>query len=281
MTIRLRGVKSLSGPSDPLYVIDGVIVSNSTANVSQTALGNQVGEAALGNNRLVDINPADIETLNVINGAAAAAQYGSRASNGVVLITTKKGKSGAPRISFSTSVTMNELRKKVPISTYGKQFGFSALRLHPIGGLTNAQLPTYVPQPGETFTAVTRDGVVTNLRTNLVDVTRYDYQDQIFQKGYGTDNNLSINGGNDKTQYFTSISYSRNEGIVKGTDFTRYNIRARIEQRLADWAKMSVGLSYANSFSNEKANGNVFYSPINSINITNNIYYERTQLDTC
>lgn len=278
MTIRLRGVKSIIGASDPLYVIDGVIVSNSTANVSQTALGNQVGEAAVGNNRLVDINPADIETLNVINGAAAAAQYGSRASNGVVLITTKKGKSGAPRISFSTSVTMNELRKKVPISTYGKQFGFSALRLHTIGGLTNAQLPTYIPQPGETFTAVTREGVVTNLRSNLVDVTRYDYQDQIFQKGYGADNNLSINGGNDKTQYFTSVSYSRNEGIIKGTDFTRYNIRARLEQRLADWAKLSVGLSYANSFSNEKANGNVFYSPINSINITNNIY-DITQRD--
>lgn len=278
MTIRLRGVKSLSGPSDPLYVIDGVIVSNSTANVSQTALGNQVGEASVGNNRLVDINPQDIESINVVNGAAAAAQYGSRASNGVVLITTKKGKSGAPRITFSTSVTMNELRKKVPISTYGKQFGFSALRLHTIGGLSNAQLATYVPQPGETFAPVTRDGVVTNLRTNLVDVTRYDYQDQIFQKGYGTDNNLSINGGNDKTQYFTSISYSRNEGIIRGTDFTRYNIRTRIEQRLADWAKMSVGLSYSNSFSNEKANGNVFYSPINSVNITNNIY-DITQRD--
>ncbi len=272
MTIRLRGVKSLSGPSDPLYVIDGVIVSNSTANVSQTALTNQAGEATLGNNRMTDINPADIESINVISGAAAAAQYGSRASNGVVLITTKKGKQGAPRISFTTSVTMNELRKKVPISTYGKQFGFSSLRLHPIAALSNTQLATYVPQPGETFTAVTRDGVVSNLRTNLVDVTRYDYQDQIFQKGYGTDNNLSINGGNDKTQYFTSLSYTKNEGIIKGTDFTRYSLRARIEQRLADWAKLSVGLSYANSFSNEKANGNVFYSPINSVNITNNIY---------
>jgi len=272
MTIRLRGVKSLSGPSDPLYVIDGVIVSNTTANVSQSALSNQVGEAAVGNNRMVDINPDDIETINVINGAAAAAQYGSRASNGVVLITTKKGKSGAPRITFSTSVVMNELRKKVPISTYGKQFGFAALRLHTIGALTNAQLATYVPQPGETFTAVTRDNVVSNLRTNLVDVNRYDYQDYIFQKGYGTDNNLSINGGNDKTQYFASISYTNNEGIIRGTDFTRYNIRTRIEQRLADWAKMSVGLSYSNSFSNEKANGNVFYSPINSVNITNNIY---------
>jgi TonB-linked SusC/RagA family outer membrane protein len=272
MTIRLRGVKSLQGNSDPLYVIDGVVVSNSTVNVSQTALNGQVGSESLGNNRLVDINPSDIETMSIINGAAAAAQYGSRASNGVVLITTKRGKSGAPKITFSTSYNISELRKKVPITTYGKQFGFAGLRLHTIGALTNAQLTTYVPQPGETFIPITRDGVVGNLRSNLVDVTRYDYQDLIFRTGVGSDNNVSVNGGSDKTQYFASFSYSKNEGIIKGTDFERYNFRLRIDQRLADWAKMSAGISYSNSFSNEKANGNVFYSPINSINITNNIY---------
>jgi TonB-linked SusC/RagA family outer membrane protein len=267
MTIRMRGVKSLSGNSDPLYVIDGVVVSNSTVNVSQTALNGQVGGESLGNNRLVDINPADIETLTVINGAAAAAQYGTRAANGVVLITTKKGKSGAPQFTFSTSFNVNELRKKVPITTYGKQFGSVGLRLNTIGVLA-----TNTPGPGETLTPITRDGVLGYLRSNTVDVTRYDYQNQIFRTGYGTDNNLSISGGNERTQYFTSVSYVKNEGIIKGTDFRRYNLRARIDQRLAQWAKLSVGLSYANSFANEKANGNVFYSPINSINITNNIY---------
>jgi TonB-linked SusC/RagA family outer membrane protein len=286
ISIRLRGVKSLQGASDPLYVIDGVIVSNSTVNVSQTALGNQVGQATLGTNRMVDINPADIESLNVINGAAAAAQYGSRAANGVVLITTKKGKQGAPRFNFTTSINVNELRKKVPITTYGKQFGFANLRLHPIGALSVAQFNSigtgavgaYVPQPGETFAPIVRDGVQSYLRTNQVDVTRYDYQDHIFQTGIGTDNNLSLTGGNDKTQYFAALSYTKNEGIIRGTDFTRYNFRVRVDQRLADWAKLSAGVSYANSFSNEKANGNVFYSPINSVNITNNIY-DITQRD--
>lgn len=283
MTIRLRGVKSLQGGSDPLYVIDGVIVSNNTTNVSQTALANQVGQAALGNNRMVDINPADIESLNVINGAAAAAQYGSRAANGVVIITTKKGRSGAPRVSFTTSVNTNELRKRVPFTTLGRQYGFANLRLHPIGALgatgtgSFASIGTgapgaYVPQPGETFAPIVRDGVTSYLRTNLVDVPRFDYQDFIFRTGVGTDNNLSVSGGNDKTQYFAAYSYTRNEGIIKGTDFTRHNFRVRVEQRLADWAKLSAGISYANSFTNEKANGNVFYSPINSINITNNIY---------
>ena len=125
---------------------------------------------------------------------------------------------------------------------------------------------------------ITRDGALAYLRTNLVDVTRYDYQDQIFRTGYGTDNNISVSGGNDKTTYFTSFSYSKNQGIIEGTDFTRYNFRVRIDQKVASWAKLSAGLSYSNSFSNEKANGNVFYSPINSINITNNIY-DITQRD--
>ena len=276
ITIRLRGVKSIQGNSDPLYVIDGVIVSNASANVSQTALANQVGNATPGTNRMVDINPADIETINVINGAAAAAQYGSRAANGVVLITTKRGKSGAPRVTLSTSVNANELRKKVFISTYGKQYGWPALRLHTIGAVTPASIAAN--NPSATFLSITRDGAATNLASNLVDVTRYDYQDQIYRTGLGTDNSVSVSGGTDRTQYFASLSYLKNEGIIKGTDFTRYGLRTRVDQRLTNWAKVSVGLSYTNSMANEKANGNVFYSPINSINITNNIY-DITQRD--
>ena len=79
---------------------------------------------------------------------------------------------------------------------------------------------------------ITRDGALAYLRTNLVDVTRYDYQDQIFRTGYGTDNNISVSGGTDKTNDFTSASYLKNEGIIGGTDFTRYNFRVRIDQRL-------------------------------------------------
>ena len=270
VTIRLRGVKSIQGNSDPLYVIDGVIISNASNNVSQTALGGQINGVVPSTNRLADINPNDIESLNVINGAAAAAQYGSRAANGVVIITTKRGKAGTPKVVFSTSYNTNELRKKVFVSTFGKQFGWAGLRLHTIGAVTPASIAAN--NPAATFTPFTRDGAVTNLATNLVDVTRYDYQDNLFRSASGTDNNLSISGGNDKTQYFVSASYMKNQGILKGVDFSRYGIRARIEQRLANWAKLSVGLNYTNSFSNEKANGNVFYSPINSVNITNNIW---------
>ena len=278
ISVRLRGVHSLStvpNSSDPLYVIDGVIISNASTNVSQLALSNDIGAASPGQNRLADLNPNDIESINVINGAAAAAQYGSRAANGVVLITTKRGQNGAPRVSFSASFQLNELRHMVPVNTYGKQFGFAGLRLYPIGGISAAQIAA---NPGVTTTGITRAGATTQLATNQVDVTRYNYFDQIFRKGYGTDDALSIAGGSERTQYYFSLAYLKNQGIIKGTDFTRYNLRARLDQRLTNWAKVSAGVSYINSFANEKANGNVFYSPINSVNITNNIY-DITQRD--
>ena len=269
MSVRLRGIKSLSGSSDPLYVIDGVIVSNVSTNVSQTALANDIGQANPGQNRLADINPNDIESLNIINGAAAAAIYGSRASNGVVLITTKRGKSGAPQLSVYSSFNVNELRKSVPVNTFGKQFGFPGLRLYTIGNVSPA---VAAANPGTTVTPINRANANTNLASNLVDVTRYNYYDEIFRTGYGTDNGASLAGGSERTQYFVSLGYLKNQGIIKGTDFTRYNLRARVDQRITDWAKISAGVTYSNSFSNEKANGNVFYSPLNSINITNNIY---------
>ena len=280
ISVRLRGIKSLSGSSDPLFVIDGVIVSNVSQNVSQLAVGGQVGIANADTNRLSDINPAHIASINVINGAAAAAQYGSRASNGVVLITTRRGQMGAPRVTFTASASVNELRKSVPLGTYNKQFGFPGLRLHPIAAVSDADLvpdlttgrPRYVSQPGETLTRIVQNGVGNNLRTNLVDVTRYNYFDQIFRTGYGTDNTVSVAGGRENTSYYVSFGYLKNEGILKNTNFSRYNLRARLDQRLTNWAKLSVGLSYVNSFANEKANGNVFYSPINSVSITNNIY---------
>ncbi len=264
ISIRLRGTSTVRGSSEPLYVIDGVIMSNRTANVTNLNI-DAGGASQIGTNRLVDINPNDIEKLDIIPGAAAAAIYGSQASNGVVLITTKKGRAGTIKVDFQTSVNVNELRKKVHISTYGKQFGSAALRLGNISNYTAGGAGTYID-----YTRT--DGVKRSLATNVVDVTRYDYQDQIFQTGIGTDNYVSISGGTDKTKVYASASYLYNEGIVKNTDYRRYGLRGRLEQTVADWFTIILGVNYANSFSNEKPNGNSFWSPINSVNITNNIY---------
>lgn len=267
VTVRLRGVKSLVGSSDPLYVIDGIIVSNATTNVSQRAVTSP--NTTTGTNRMADINPNDIESINILTGSAAAAIYGTRASNGVVIITTKKGKAGKPRFTFSTSFNVNELRKKVPFSTYGKQFG------------SPTQIQHAIADPARSVDSLFVEGNLSPDRyvaTNIVDVTRYDYQDQIFRTGYGTDNYLSMSGGADKTDYFVSLSYTKNDGIIVGTDFQRYGLKLRLNQRLNNWAKLAVGGQYVNSLSNEMPNGNVFYSPINSMTITNNIY-DITQRD--
>ena len=260
ISIRMRGTSTIKGSSEPLYVIDGVIVSNATTNV--TNLNVAAGASAeLGTNRLADINPNDIEKIDIIPGASAAAIYGSRASNGVVLITTKSGKTGKLKIDFSTSIISNSLRKKVYISTYGKQFGSAALRL---GNISDG--------PGNVIAYTRSDGQTRKLSTDLVDVTRYDYQDQIFQKGLGTDNYISLSGGSENTKYYFSGGYYKNEGIIKNTDFRRFNFKARVEQIINEYITVIGGIAYTNSFSNEKPNGNVFWSPINSVNITNNLY---------
>ncbi|MBK7009531.1 MAG: SusC/RagA family TonB-linked outer membrane protein [Saprospiraceae bacterium] len=267
ININLRGVNSISGGSDPLYIIDGVIASNSTTAVTQT--GVSAGEANLGTPRMADLNPNDIETINTINGAAAAAIYGSRAANGVVLITTKRGKAGKPVITVGSSININQLRKEVYISTYGKQFGFPELRLGNISTISAAQKAA---NPNVVTKEVIRDGAKFDLATNLVDVTRYDYQDNIFQTAYGTDNFVNVSGGSDKSRYFASVSYMKNGGIIKNTDFSRLNLRLNLDQQLTSWASLAVGLNAINSKAKELPSGNVFFSPINGINITNNIW---------
>ena len=251
MSVRLRGISSVLSASDPLYIVDGIIVNNSTNRVTNTS-GNYDGNNFVGNigqNRLVDINPADIDRIEVLNGAAAAAIYGSRANAGVVQIFTKRGKSGAPAINFSTSVMVNSLRKRLDVNQSPTKFG----------GPTDG--------PG----AQTQD-VITPTLTNTTPVKRYDYQDNIFQTGIGTDNNISVSGGNEKTKYYVSGSYFFNEGIIKNTDFQRFSFRSNIDQTINDWASFNIGLNYVNSAANEKPDGNSFFSPMNSVTIIGNFH---------
>ncbi len=205
ISIRMRGTSTIMGSSEPLYVVDGVVISNATNNVTNlNVAGNP--RAEFGTNRLADINPNDIEKIDVIPGASASAIYGARASNGVVLITTKSGKAGQLRVDVGTSVIMNELRKKVYISKYGKQFGTAALRL---GNISDA--PANTPF----ITYVRPDGQTRKLASGLVDVTRYDYQDEIFQRGLGTDNYVSLSGGTEKTKYYFSGAIIKMKGSLR------------------------------------------------------------------
>ncbi len=250
-SVRLRGISSLNSGSDPLYIVDGVIVNNATTRVTNTQAGYDGGNfvGTIGQNRLADINPADIERIEVLNGAAAAAIYGSRANSGVVQIFTKRGKTGAPVVSVSTSVMSSSLRKSVPVNQSPTKFG----------GPTDG--------PG----AQTQD-ILTPALTNTTSVKRYDYNDYIFHTGIGTDNNVSVSGGTDKTKYYTSASYFKNEGIIKNTDHRRYSFRVNLDQAIGEKVNFNIGLNFINSLSNEKPDGNSFFSPMNSINIIGNFH---------
>ena len=229
ISVRLRGTSTVVGAADPLYIIDGVIINNSS-----TELLDLGGYAQ---NRLVDINPADIESMEIIKGAAAAAIYGSRASNGVVQIFTKKGKEGKPAYSFSSTFKMSEVRKTLETNTYPFRF-------------TNT--------------------VATDL--SQVPVQRYDFQDDIFRTAAGTENNISVSGGGNGTQYFVSANYLFNQGIIDKSDFSRVGARARVDQRLNDWLKISAGMNYVLSSSHEIPNGglNEAYGALTGFIFSNN-----------
>ncbi len=215
ISVTLRGVSTITGSSEPLYLLDGVILNNANNKLFDIGGGSQ--------NRLVDINPNDIDHIEVIKGASAAAIYGSRASNGVVQIFTKRGKEGKPTIAFSTSIRTSSLRKKLPFNEV--PFAF-------------------------------------NDRASLTDkstfpVTRYDYQDKIFQKAMGTENSLSLSGGSAGTKYYLSLSNFYNESIIKNSDFNRNGIKLNIDQKVNKYININAGLNYVISNSKEVPTGYV------------------------
>jgi TonB-linked SusC/RagA family outer membrane protein len=229
ITVRLRGPSTIVGSSDPLYIVDGVIINNDSRQLLD--LG------GYAQNRLVDLNPADIERIEVIKGAAAAAIYGSRANNGVVQIFTKKGREGKPNITFSTQLKVSQLRKKLEFNQHPFRFN---------------------------------NTVVTD--QSKTPVERYDYQDMIFHNAIGTENFVSASGGSSTTKYYISGSNLYNQGIIRGTNFNRNGIRINLSQKLNSKTTVSAGANYIYSSSKEIPNGgiNEAYGALTGFIFTNN-----------
>lgn len=271
ISIKLRGVGSITGSSEPLYIVDGVIIDNSSANVINLNADAQGSRIQSGTNRIADINPNDIERIEVINGAAAAAIYGSRASNGVVQIFTKRGRSGKPRVTLTTSVQLNSLRKRWEMNDVPRRFGYAGdARLSTVGD----RLTMIANLRGNQAT-VPGTGPASlggRLDQNTYAVTRYDYQDNIFTNSVGTDNHLSVSGGTDKASYYFSTSYLLNNGIIRNTNFQRYGFKVRTDITLSNWAKLSGGTLFSNSKSKDMPNGNNFFSPISTMTIIDNVW---------
>ena len=226
ISVKLRGTSTINSDAEPLYIIDGVIVDNSSPELVSVGSGGV-------QNRLVDLNPNDIERIEVIKGAAAAAVYGSRASNGVIQIFTRRGASGTPQVTYSSTLMLSSVRKTVDVN----------------------DAPFDWADPTD------------NANLDRVPVSRFDYQDYIFTDGLGTDNYLSVSGRSGGTSYFLSGSYYFNEGIIRNSDFNRNTLRVNIGQTLSDWALVDVGASIAQSSSNDIPTGgpNFFDGAITTI----------------
>jgi TonB-dependent starch-binding outer membrane protein SusC len=202
--IRIRGVNSITGSADPLIVIDGVPVVNADRS------------AVAASNPLSNINPADIESFEVLKDGSATAIYGSRAANGVIIITTKRGSKGAARVDYSTSIGVNTTSNRFDLLS-GDQF---------------------VQIANEKFTNAGNDGLAKAGENT-------DWQDFIFRRGQVQQHNLSIRGGSDATRYFFSLGFSDQESAVKRNDLSRYSFRGNLDHVIAERVKIGTSLSYS------------------------------------
>ncbi|MCH7414161.1 TonB-dependent receptor [Belliella sp. R4-6] len=201
--IRIRGVNSLSGGADPLIVIDGVPVVDSDRSASVSA------------NPLSNINPADIESYEVLKDGSASAIYGSRAANGVILITTKRGKTGKAQVNYSMSTGFNEDVNRFDLLT-GDEWVV-------IANEKRANL-------GQSLLA--NPGVNT------------DWQDAIFRKGITQQHNLSVSGGSENTKYFFSAGFTDQESAIKSNDLKRYAFRSNLDHSISNRIRIGKSLSY-------------------------------------
>jgi len=226
-SITIRGIKTLQGDGQPLFVIDGMPIDNSA---QQTTSGFGDGGGAISSNRLIDMNPADVENIEILKGAAAAAIYGQRASNGVILITTKSGRAGPTRYSWSTSLNLDNVNRAYPLQ---RTFGLGN------GGRTPAcNFTTCAPgaaNRGRNWGPALAAGTVT-----------YDHFGDLFRTATNLDNQLSISGGDASRTFFLSLGATNQQGIIRSPNnyMNRYNIRLKATQALGSKIKLGGNVAY-------------------------------------
>lgn len=217
--VRMRGVSTINGQADPLYVVDGIIVSNAAIASNQNA----ITEASSGSNpsltqdavvnRIVDLNPNDIESIEVLKGASAAAIYGSRAANGVVIITTKKGTAGKPRITLTQRFGVHDLSNKLGSRSWTRDEAVAA----------------FGPEVAEYFDS--------NGNPRQV----YDHEEMLAGRNdLSTETILGVSGGGDDTRYFISGSWKNDEGIITNTGFQKQSLRLNLDQRVGERINLSM-----------------------------------------
>ncbi len=243
VSLRIRGVTTINA-NDPLIVIDGVIfTSNTKYNAGYAGLGGSDGQT--GNSFLATLNPNDIESIDILKDASAQAIYGSQAANGVILITTKKGKTGEGKINYEMYFGNQQVQKKLDIMNL-REFAQYQNEVAPLLGMT----------PSAEFQNPSILGEGT------------DWQDAMFRTGTVQSHQLSFSGGKDKTNYYLSANYFTQKGILIGSDFKRYSTRFSLDHQLKSWMKVGVSANASRSIQNvtlaDAAEGTIWWGSVQS-----------------
>jgi TonB-linked SusC/RagA family outer membrane protein len=234
ISIQLRGISSLQGASQPLIIVDGVYISNASQRTGRATVSGAGGSNQDdGANRLADINPADIENIEILKGPSAAAIYGTRANAGVIIITTKRGVEGRTTVSISQDV------------------GFAKpLRLLGVDDWSEDKINFFFPESRrpvelERFRAAQSSG-------NFVDYEDYFYNNDALL----LNTRINVSGGTEKTKFFISGNITNEDGTVKNTGFDRYSVRANVDHKITDKIKLGVSSNYIRSNTNRGFTGN-------------------------
>jgi TonB-linked SusC/RagA family outer membrane protein len=249
--IQIRGLRTLIGNIEPLFVIDGVPVTNytfSTTNLNPvdaggTGVGGQdnggQGEGTSAPNRMFDINPDDIENVEILKGAAAAAIYGARAANGVILITTKHGRAGETKVTFRSQGSFDDITRVYPLQ---RSFGL---------GDQNSSPPSACED-------ISASICLRSWGPRLSGVPTYDHATEAFRTGHLVDNTLNFSGGTDRTTFFLSGGYMHQDGIFVGPNnfYNRATGRLNGSHKLGDNLTLNGNVMYADSRGHTIQRGN-------------------------
>lgn len=275
ISVRVRGAASIGASNEPLYVVDGLPII--TGNTTQLGAGNQL------TNGLNDLNPNDIESIEVLKDAASAAIYGSRASNGVVLITTKRGKSGKARIDIDYYTGSQSVWKRPNILNGAQQtqlFLDAAANRYPANAngnypafgyifRSNADLAAYIYGPGDVGTPV--NGVVPYITpagnpvrplSQFQDpstATSTDWSDQVLRSAPISNYGLTFSGGSDASRYRLALNYFDQQGTIVGSGYNRGSARLSIDNKLSDKVRMGTSIGLSQSVNNRINNDNSIY----------------------
>lgn len=225
-TIKLRGITTLNGNSQPLYIVDGVYYDNSDFRSNTNFVSAAAGQGSTRfqdnpSSRVADLDPEDIDRIEVLKGASAAAIYGSRAAAGVVIITTKRGKKdGSTDVSFSQSVGFQEQLKKLGVRQW------DAAKVEAAFGADEVAV----------YNAAKSAGKI------------YNYEDELYgEKGLLSTTRLAVSGGSPKFGYYAGITRKSEEGIVKNTGYDKTSVRLNLDPKVFDWADLQLSLNYVKS----------------------------------